>query len=437
MLYRGATYALYLQVIGAGLGYGARVLFARWAGATEYGIYAYVLAWMLVLTTFASVGLSTTVMRFIPQYLATENWPSLHGLIRRGRAITTLAGLAICLLGSAVVLSLDPGRTGRYTLPWLLGVWTVPVWATIYLYIGSYRAFRQIFFSFAPRVLLPIFLTLSAVLLIRAGRTLTSVWLVGCLLISLFLIMLLQLWRFPSVMPSQAAKAQPTYHTGEWLSVALPVLFVGGALLLTRQIGVLMIGVMLEPEQAGIYDAAAITVTLLDLPIVAADALALPTFASLTTQQDHTNLQQVLSATVTWNFLASTGLVLFIVALSGFFLGFFGPEFEQARQETAVLAIGGLAAIGVGPVKGLLQVTGHQREAVVAIGISALIGAILSAVGVYFLGIMGVAIASVATKLLWSVWLHGIAVRSLGVHPSIVYALRAIVRRLGHARPSP
>lgn len=65
---RGAGAAFGVRVLGFALSYLLNILLARWLGATEYGIYAYVMAWGHTLAILAGLGLPTMALRFIPEY---------------------------------------------------------------------------------------------------------------------------------------------------------------------------------------------------------------------------------------------------------------------------------------------------------------------------------------------------------------------------------
>jgi len=54
-----------IRVASAVLAYGSQVLFARWMGDFEFGIYVYVTTWVLLLGPALDLGLGTAAQRFI------------------------------------------------------------------------------------------------------------------------------------------------------------------------------------------------------------------------------------------------------------------------------------------------------------------------------------------------------------------------------------
>ena len=69
---RGAMFAFAIRVAGAGLVYLSQALLARWMGSFEYGIFVFVTVWVMILGGLAPLGLSATVIRFIPEYQETR-----------------------------------------------------------------------------------------------------------------------------------------------------------------------------------------------------------------------------------------------------------------------------------------------------------------------------------------------------------------------------
>src|SRR6266545_7959500 len=57
-----------IRVPSALLAYGSQVLFARWMGGFEFGIYVYVWTWVLLIGQALDLGLATAAQRFIPEY---------------------------------------------------------------------------------------------------------------------------------------------------------------------------------------------------------------------------------------------------------------------------------------------------------------------------------------------------------------------------------
>src|SRR6185295_6976343 len=74
-----------IRVASALLAYGSQVLFARWMGTFEFGIYVYVWTWVLLLGPILDLGLATAAQRFIPQYRESRQFDLLRGYVSGAR----------------------------------------------------------------------------------------------------------------------------------------------------------------------------------------------------------------------------------------------------------------------------------------------------------------------------------------------------------------
>ena len=80
-LFRGTAIALGVQILGIAVTYTMQVLLARWMGATQYGVYDYVISIGTFLGFLAGLGLPNSLLRFIPQYSVEQDWGKLRGII--------------------------------------------------------------------------------------------------------------------------------------------------------------------------------------------------------------------------------------------------------------------------------------------------------------------------------------------------------------------
>ena len=67
---RQALTVFFVRSVSAGLLYLSQIALARWMGAYDYGVYVLVWTWVLVLGNLSNLGLSTAVVRLVPQHRA-------------------------------------------------------------------------------------------------------------------------------------------------------------------------------------------------------------------------------------------------------------------------------------------------------------------------------------------------------------------------------
>src|SRR5690606_33167801 len=137
---RHAVLAFGVRVGSAGLLFLSQILLARWMGSFEYGIYAYVWVWIVILGPLMTLGFNNSVVRFIPEYRETGEAGLLRGLIAGSRltalAVSTIASLA----GMALLFAFDGLVETYYPVPFVLALLCLPMYALTDLQDGIGRA---------------------------------------------------------------------------------------------------------------------------------------------------------------------------------------------------------------------------------------------------------------------------------------------------------
>jgi O-antigen/teichoic acid export membrane protein len=90
---RGGVTAFFVYSVGIGLTYFSQLVIARVVDVDTYGTYAYVFAWMVVLSYFSALGFDVGLLRFVPAYKAERAWPLLRGVIQYAQRRAALVGV--------------------------------------------------------------------------------------------------------------------------------------------------------------------------------------------------------------------------------------------------------------------------------------------------------------------------------------------------------
>lgn len=425
-LIRGTSAALIIQTSGAGIAYLMQVLLARWMGANEYGIYDYVMTLGTVLALLAGLGVSGVVLRFVPEYIVKQNWGLLRGLVIGSGWQTGIASVFTATIATVLLFWLD--QTHDLTslkLPLLLGLWLIPLLALLKLQLEMARSIRQISLAYAPFFLLyPLLLMLAALVWQQTQGHLTSVETIILTAFVLLFILISQTWLLYQALPLEINGISAMYIPRQWLLVSLPILFIDGAFIVLNQTDTLMIAAFLGTTEVGIYGAAFKTAGWVSFILVSVNAIAAPMFGSLYAQDDRQSLQQLVSTIARWMFYPALMVAIGLFIFAEPVLYWFGPEFVLAKGSLIVLALGQLVNVGTGSVGYLLMMTGHHNQCAFVFGCSALVNLGLNLILIPTWGILGAAIATALSMMLWNIWLNFLVVKYLGVNPSIVAALR-------------
>jgi O-antigen/teichoic acid export membrane protein len=422
-LVQGASTALLTQALSVGVIYLTQVLLARWMGVSAYGVYEYVGTLGILLSFLSGLGLSGAVLRFVSEYTVQENWSHLRGLIWGSWAQTLGVSLMTAGVGSWVVLALNISAEYRSALLWGMGL--IPLVALVRLQLEMVRGTRQIALAYVPSMLLhPILFLAGAFIWVKAQGGLTSAHAIAISMAALLFTLVIQLVLFYRNLIPEIRQARTTFAFRKWMLVSLPLLLIDGSFLILNQTDTLMIGALLNTEAVGVYSAAFKTAAWVSFILMSVNAIAAPMFASLHAANDRQGLQDLVSTIARWMFYPALGVAIGLTVLADPVLQLFGSEFGVAKGALLVLMVGQLVNVGAGSVGYLLMMTGHHYQCARVVGLCAILNVVLNGIGIPYLGVLGAAIATAISMILWNVWLNRLVVKYLEIDPSIVGALR-------------
>lgn len=413
---RGAGLTLIIQVTAVGLNYGSQILLARWMGPFEFGVYVF--AWSLVLpvSVAATIGLSGSVIRFVPQYLTRENWGRLRGLLRRSTMITLATGLGIVAAGQLLLYALEPWLADYYIGPLRLALLCIPFLALIVLLSGLSRGFGWVGLAYVPQFLLvPGLMVLGVVFFKLFVGPLTAVRVIVLAIGACVVAALWQAGRFRSAIPETVRGAQPAFDTRLWVRVAIPLFLSDGVFLLLWSADEVMLGSMMGPDEVAIYHACVKTAGLTLVFFNATTALAAPRFAALLVERDVAQQRQFARSVSRWMFFPTLAMALTLVALGSTVLSTFGSTFVRGYPVLILLAFGYLAQAATGPVSAYLAVSGNQDAIVLVTAAAATTNVLFNLLLIPQFGVMGAAIASVLSALVYQVWQYVLVRRRLRI----------------------
>jgi O-antigen/teichoic acid export membrane protein len=421
----GAGSAFAIQLSGTGLGYLTQVLLARWLDAHDYGAYTYGLTWGTLLAGLACLGFPNAALRFVPQYAAQGDWARLRGFLRASGLGVLCGALAASAVGTLLVLLGRPWLSSPASAaPLLLGLWLTPLLALLTLQSDLCRALQRVVLAYVPGRLVRPLLTLAAgYLLLRAGR-LSAVSALAALLVVLGLLGLLVLPLLRQRLPQELAGARAHMEWNTWLRVSSSFLVLDSLRVLLNHTDIVMLGLLREPADVGVYNAAARTAGLVSFVLIAANAVQAPAIAALHQRGERDALQRYLRWSihlVLWPTLLLTGLLL---SGSTAILGLFGAGFPRSGVPIlAILTLGHLVNAAAGPAGYLLLMTGHHRRTTWIYALSAAANVALNALLIGRFGPAGAAVATSSILVLRNVLLLRLARRAVGVDPSILALL--------------
>lgn len=410
-----------LQIFGAVLTYIFHILIARFLGASEYGIYVYIMSWILLLSTPASLGMQTATLRFIPEYKAKKNWKLLYGFIRTSTNFTLSTGIIFALIINLLLIILGENHNSNFYTSFLIATLLIPLMVIANLQSARFKAIGNIILAFIPhQILQPAFLIAFIYFLHSIEFKLNSKLIFLLYNIIILFLIFTKYYFLRKKIYINFKKIKIQYDIYQWLKISLPLLLIAGFQIVLNRSDTIMVGIFIGTKEAGIYNVAARTANILGFILVAVSSVVVPMFSQLYTKEKIKELQILVSKSSHIIFWPSLISAILIIIFSKYIFLLFGREFVVAQCSLYILLIGQIINAFAGSVGALLNMTGNQNYSAGIYGLSAIINIILNVIFIPKYGIIGAAIATMFTMILWNIGISIIVIKKLNIYPSII-----------------
>ncbi len=418
---RGAMAALAIRVLSAGIAYVSQVLLARWMGAYEFGIFAYVWVWVIMLGLVSALGLNVAVLRFVPDYLARGQGDLARGFIRGSRWLGFATASIFAGVGLGLVHGFPGLVDGPFVLPLTLAALCLPLFNLTDINEGVARSRSWIVLALAPPYILrPLLLIAVLAASAGAGVAVNAVVAVSAALAATWITAFIQMWRLDRRLAVVLPAGPRRYDFPLWMGVALPVFMVESFQMVLTNTDILILTRFEGPGSTALYFAAVKTAGLISFIHFAVSAAVLQNFARIEAEDGRQRLGAYLKTAIGWIFWPSLAVAAVMLGFGGVLLDLFGAGFADAWPAMAVLLAGLLARAAVGPADFLLNTMGQQKLCALIFAGAGALNIVLNILLVPRYGLTGAALATMAAHMVVAAALYGATRRRLGLHSLVI-----------------
>jgi O-antigen/teichoic acid export membrane protein len=420
-LVREAGGAFVVRVIGAGVAFGAQVLLARWMGARSYGIFTFVWTWITVLVLFGRLGVDKALIRYVPGYRDDQRWEKLRGLLQFGGRLVGAVCVGLSVVGAAVVWWFRGGMPEGQLVTFWVAFLMLPLLGLMQTGKGALQAFKSAIRAYIPDLVVRhvAVVAVGGLLFLSVPGRLSAPQGMAAMLMAVLCCLVLTGWWLAQTAPAETWRADTVWDSKTWMSSMVPMMLIAGMHLLLKRTDLIMLGLLVGPEAAGTYGAAARVSELSYFGLQSANAIMAPLIAELYHSDRHSDLQQI----VTWTARGSFGLYLIVAAaLVGagtYVLALFGDAFVAGYGALVLLLGGQFANTAAGSVGFLMMMTGHEKESAQILAVAVTINILLNYGLIPVYGLEGAGIATASTALLWNAWMGWYVWRTVGINATV------------------
>lgn len=424
--------SLVIKVATAGLAYLAYVVLSRVMNPVEYGYFAFGLSLATLLSIGACLGQQTAILRYWPEEMVAGRRDRAINALRSGAALVVITGIALTaglILAGFILDALDHGPMAHV----YAGASLILPMAAAEYFSSALRAQGSVWTALFPRdVIWRLTLPVAAITFFSLGVILvgwTALILTSALLV---LALAVQFWtagqRKYEIMPGSAGL--PQYwrdHSTATRWFLLGTVLDSAAL----NIDIILVGLFVSPESAGIYFNAFRTAGLLTLFMFAITLVAAPMVAQ------HYHAGEMRKAQAITAFCAWAGFLFSLVVFAGFvifgdlILSLFGGTHRDGVAILILLSVGLLFDAATGPSRIVMMMTGHERDYVRIFGGITVAGMAVQVAVIPIWGVVGAAAVNMAARILAQLAIAWWSRRKIGLDTSLLGLF--LVNRLSDA----
>lgn len=368
-LKRGAAKAFVIHVLGFVLALLAQIVAGRALGTSGYGVYAFVQSLISFLALLCGLGFPSSLLRFVPEYKAKDQWPRVRAVIRfvEVRALTVSIGAMLLMISGVAMASgrIDPVFAGTI----YGGAAAIPLLVLLKIRCSVLRGFSRIWASLGAEIPVREGVVALGIAVFGLGFSMITtapqailIWTLGT---TLGLLLASLAWRFQE-RPGTWFDAVDVAgeERAQWQNVALMLLVFQGLMMALRRFDVFVVGWWFDKEALGAYAAANRLADMMVFPSYVLNALFAPTIAELHSKGERGQLQKATTFNANLAFASAALLAVPMLVAPSLLLGLFGAGFTEGATVLRYLVIGEFVAASVPFARFMLTMTGHERIAV-------------------------------------------------------------------------
>lgn len=395
------------------------VVLARALGPDGYGIYAHVLALIMLLAIPSQVGLPTLLVRQLARYGAGGQWSLMCGILHWSNRFVLIISLVLMVLAAGIawwsVVGTDPQKLSTFACALAL----IPLIALGNIRGAALRGLHHVLSGQLPEQLLRPGLLL--LLCLAAASTvgwngLTPAGAMGLHVVAAGMAFAVGVVLLRRALPEPARTTVPEYDRRAWRHSILPLSLISGMQVINTQLGLVVLGFFATDADVGIYRVASQAAILVAFTLTAVNMVLAPNVARLFTRGEHEQMQRMVTWSARLVLAAALPVVLVFVLFGDSVLRIaFGEAYVDGYFALAILSIGQLVNAGMGSVGLILNMTGHERATLVGVACGAGVNILLSLALIPPFGVEGAAWATALSLITWNIILCWQVYRRVGI----------------------
>lgn len=345
------------RIAGLAFSFGTTIIITRLFGVDIFGNYSIAFTVSQATAIVFTLGIPNTMIKLIGNH--NFNYNQAKQLLIKGlkaAALLSLVPASVFYFGSEY-LAVSVFHNARLEHYFLAVTVSLPLFVMheilLYFLIATKSFIKYNLFMFVvPNVLLIGFLLLSFYL--HQPEYFAFIAFCASIFVTVIAESIVIFERNPP-------KESMPYRTMQLLKIASPLMFSGLMLYLLNWTNIIMLGILVDESDVGVYNIAYKIGSVGFLIIISVSTIITPRMAELYGQKNIPELRKLIHNSTRLIAVLTIPVVAVLVVLGKFLLSFFGEEAVAGYDTLSVIAIGVLFSAVAGNVDQILNMTNNQK----------------------------------------------------------------------------
>ena len=392
-------------------------------GAYQYGVYSFVLTSLAIISLIPRFGLDTILTRYISEYLVKKQWKELRGILSFSYNISILISAALILF-IYFILNIFDFSLDFNTDILALGLLVIPVLCLAKFNQSSIQSLRRPALSLLGNLIItPILIIAGLFFVLNVSVPIAEnlIWIYCIAVVLSYTAMMIILEKLLLDVPKIKNRI---YKKREWLIAAVPLFIASGLNILLGRIDILMLGLLANSREVGIYTIASLIATPISFILMAINNILAPEISSLYQLGKTDEIQKLLTRYMRIALVVTIPVVLVVFIAGYYLLLLFGNAFAEGHLALLILTVGQFINVFMGSVGVIMNMTNRQRLSAIILGFAVIVNVLLNILLIPGYGKTGAAIATTLTIILWNYLMYLHIKRRLLINPTAMPLIR-------------
>ncbi|QUM87883.1 flippase [Moritella sp. 36] len=379
------------------------IVYARYLGPEEYGIYGYVISIITLLTLPAIAGLHDLLIREVANYQLGNKLTYISGIISWSRNYVIIVSFIVVIL-TFLSMNMNIFKSSIIVLM-SIALFQIPIRGLMSQQSAILNGLRKPILSQVPMgIISPLIILLILFISIINQKQITNIFIIKITIFSSIIALILSAFWIGKYNGVKDNKNVKHFDLKSWHKSLCPFALMSIISTLNSELATVFIGWLDKPESIAYFKVAMQGTLLISLGLNATNTIIMPRIARLYKNKHADNIQQLLTNSVRLNVIILLPIIFTLLAYGDVLINvLFGKEYAAAYPIMIVLCVGQIVNVSMGSVGIVLTMTHNEKYCLRALLLTLIITVILLSILIPLYSSLGAAYAISASVVIWNV----------------------------------